>query len=72
MKTIFTAWLLVNGVWTHGFHYNGWWPVPTTSEAECNVYLDYAEANAPEGLRFTCETVEDTREFYDEIYSQGA
>ena len=63
MKLVFTAWLLMNGVWTHGSAVDGWWPVVAASEEKCQEYLEYSLEHPTEGVKFTCETLEDTQEW---------
>ena len=63
MRVIFTAWLLIGTQFEHGSKHEGWWPMPTSSEAECAQILSYAMARAPINVVFTCETLEDTLEY---------
>lgn len=62
MKIMFTAWLLINGSWVHGSAVDGWWPVQSRSEYQCMTMVEYSKSYPVEGLKFTCETLEDTLE----------
>ena len=67
MKVVFTAWLLINGAWTHGSYEYGWWPYIMGNEEACQAALDYVSGKEPEGVKFTCETLEDSQKYITDL-----
>lgn len=67
MKLFFTAWLMINGAWTHGSISDGWWPLAYQTEEGCQAALAYVERNPTSGVTFTCETLEDTMVYIKDL-----